>query len=87
MASKKKKTRNLVAVLIHSPQSPIQAVELFDKESKNQSTAFVPRISKTTSEAMESKEDQSSGLRIRGSLNWARARRYEFSMILHVETF
>lgn len=69
MASKKKHKRNLEAVFIHSPQSPIQEVELSDNDSKSQSTEFVPRMSKMTRETIESKEDQSSGLRIRGSLN------------------
>jgi len=55
--------------LIHSPQSPIQAVELSDRESKNQSTAPVPRTRKTISDVMDRREDQSSGLIIRGSFN------------------
>ena len=55
--------------MIHSPQSPIQSVELSGKDSKNQSTALVPRTRKAISDAMDRKEDHSSGLRIRGSFN------------------
>ena len=77
----------MAAVLIQSPQSPIQAVELSDKDSKNQSTAFVPKISNEIRDAIDRRVDHRSGLRMRGSRSWARANRYEFSMVLHVETF
>jgi len=73
--------------LIQSPQSPIHDVELSDRESKIQSTAFVPRMSTITSDPMESSVDQSNGLRIRGSSSWAKANRNELSMVYHVENF